>query len=298
MAPRYGQPEEVESGATRVLCPNPSPMTEAGTNAYVLHDAGAALIVDPGPADPGHLDALRTAARGFDVAAVLVTHAHRDHSPGARPLADALGVPVLAFGPPEAGRTEAMRGWAARGLEGGEGVEVGFRPDHALADGASVPFGGTALRAIWTPGHMASHLSFAWPDRGLTLTGDTVMGWASTMISPPDGDVGQFLGSMERLAGLGRRIALPGHGAPVADLAARCHALRDHRLDREAALLAALRRPATIATLTAELYADTPPALHPAAARNVLAHLLHLHARERVSASPVLDTDARWHRVD
>ncbi|MBM2576553.1 MBL fold metallo-hydrolase [Jannaschia sp. Os4] len=295
MPPRYGAPEEVGSGVRRVLCPNPSPMTEAGTNAYVLHDAGEAVVVDPGPDLPEHRAALLAAVEGMRVAAVVVTHPHLDHSPGARPLGDAVGAPVLAFGPPEAGRSSTMR--ALAGIGGGEGVDDGFAPDEPVADGAEIRFGATALRALWTPGHMASHIALHWPDRKVAFTGDVVMGWASTMISPPDGDLGQFMASLDRMEALGAITALPGHGGAVPDLAARCRALRDHRRARERQVLDALAAHDTVEGLVGAIYADVAPALHPAAARNVLAHLIHLREAGRVEAVPGVGLGARWRRA-
>lgn len=283
---------QVGSDLIRIVAPNPSPMTEAGTNSYLVGLRDVAVI-DPGPVIPSHLDALVEAVAGRPVRAVLVTHSHLDHSPGARALADRLGTRVLAFGPSETGRSEAMTGLA--GLGGGEGVDAGFVPDAVLADGDAVAGDGWTLRAMHTPGHMGNHLSFEWVERREAFTGDVVMGWASTMISPPDGDLGQFRTSLDRLEALDMRVFHPGHGARVDAPAARCRALRDHRHAREVAILAALPRAPTIPALVAKLYADTPSALHGAAARNVLAHLVELWRTDRVAASPAPGPDAIWH---
>jgi glyoxylase-like metal-dependent hydrolase (beta-lactamase superfamily II) len=280
------------SGLMRIVAPNPSPMTERGTNSYVL-GAGDVAVIDPGPDDAGHRAALVAAIGGRPVRAVIVTHSHLDHSPGAAPLARAVGAPVLAFGPSDAGRSPTMRALADR-VEGGEGVDAGFAPDASLADGDRVAGDGWTLRALHTPGHMANHLSLHWEEGAQTFTGDTVMGWASTLISPPDGDLGQFMASLDRLEALGARRFHPGHGAPVASPAARCRELRAHRLSREAAILAALDAPRRIPELVARIYADTPPALHAAAARNVLAHLIHLAETGRAEADPALRPDALW----
>jgi glyoxylase-like metal-dependent hydrolase (beta-lactamase superfamily II) len=267
-------------------------MTEAGTNAYLLGWADVAVI-DPGPAVAEHLDAVIAAIDGRPVRAVIATHAHLDHSPGARALGDRLGVPVLAFGPAEAGRSATMRALAGM-VGGGEGVDADFVPDAVLADGDTVGGEGWTLRAMHTPGHMANHLSLHWEEAGETFTGDTVMGWASTLISPPDGDLGQFLASLDRLEALGARRFHPGHGAPVADPVARCRALRAHRLSREAAILAALDAPRRIPEIVTRVYHDTPPALLGAAARNVLAHLVHLAETGRAEPDPAPHPDAVW----
>lgn len=294
MAGRYASATQVESGLLRLVAPNPSPMTAEGTNSFVLGGDDVAVI-DPGPAIASHLDAIVAAVAGRPVRAVLVTHPHLDHSPGARALARRLGAPVLAFGPPDAGRTPLMR--SLQGLNGGEGVDEGFRPDATLADGEHVGGDGWRLRALHTPGHMASHLAFEWVEARAVFTGDVVMGWASTMISPPDGDLGQFMATLDRLEALDARRFHPGHGAPVDAPAARCRLLREHRLAREAAILATLGRAATIPALVEAVYGDTPPALRGAAARNVLAHLLALLEREVVGADPAPGPAATWRRL-
>ncbi|WP_179380377.1 MBL fold metallo-hydrolase [Jannaschia marina] len=288
----YPPPRPEESGLIRVLAPNPSPMTGAGTNSFVVGH-GDVAVIDPGPAIPAHLDALLAAVAGRPVRAILVTHSHLDHSPAARHLADRLGgVEVLAFGSPDAGRSGTMRRLA--GLGGGEGVDADFIPDRRLVTGDTVAGDGWTLRAHHTPGHMANHLSFEWMEARAVFTGDTVMGWASTMISPPDGDLGQFMASLDRLENLDARRFHPGHGPSVDDPGARCRDLRAHRLAREAAIFAALPDAPTIPALVARIYVDTPPALHPAAARNVLAHLVHLVETGRVRADPHPRPDARY----
>ncbi|PWJ10903.1 MBL fold metallo-hydrolase [Jannaschia seohaensis] len=295
MTDSYDAEGQGESGLRRLVAPNPSPMTETGTNSYVLGTTDLAVI-DPGPDDAAHLAALERAVAGRPVRAVIVTHSHLDHSPGAAPLADKLDAPVLAFGPSEAGRSAVMRGLDGL-VGGGEGVDAGFRPDERLADGALVTGEGWTLEALHTPGHMANHLSLHWRERNETFTGDTVMGWASTLISPPDGDLGQFMASLDRLEALEARRFHPGHGAPIDASSARCRALRTHRLGREAAVLAALSRPQRIADLVPQIYADTPPPLHGAAARNLLAHLVHLEQTGRVAAAPDIHPDALWQRL-
>ncbi len=273
----------------RILAPNPSPMTAEGTNAYVV-GFGDVAVIDPGPDEAGHLAALEAAVAGRPVRAILVTHAHVDHSRGAARLGAALGAPVMAFG------IVAMR--PEPGLGGGEGMDRAFAPDARLADGDVVAGDGWTLRALHTPGHTADHLCFEWVEARAVFTGDTVMGWASTMISPPDGALGAFLASLDRLEALDAAAFHPGHGARVDAPSARCRALRDHRFAREAAILAALPGAPAIPDLVAALYADVPPALHGAAARNVLAHLLHLRGRGMVEATPAPATDARWRRTE
>ncbi len=267
-------------------------MTAEGTNTYILGKSEVAII-DPGPMLDSHLAAIVDAVAGRRVVGILVTHAHRDHSPAAAPLARRVGAPVMAFGTAAAGRSEAMRALPATG---GEGVDTTFAPDVALPDGAEVAGDGWRLRAIWTPGHMANHLSFHWIEGRAVFTGDTVMGWASTLISPPDGDVGQYMTSLDRLEATDARRFHPGHGDPVAAPAARCRELRTHRRTREAEILAALDESDRIPDIVARVYADTPPTLHVAAARNVLAHLIHLAEQGRAASDGPPGPDALWRR--
>lgn len=292
--PRPGVAQELEPGLRRILAPNPSAMTHGGTNTYLLGTRGLAVI-DPGPDLPAHLQALLAALRpGQSVTHILVTHAHRDHSGLAPALARATGAPVLAYGDALAGRSAVMQALAAQGLAGGgAGLDPEFAPDRALTDGETVAGDGWQITALWTPGHSAGHLSLAWNDA--VFSGDTVMGWASTLVSPPDGDLSAFLASTRRLQALGARRFYPGHGAPVTDPSGRCAWLLAHRAEREAQILAELARsPRDAAGLAAAIYTEIPPALRPAAERNVLAHLIDLATRNRVVATPVLSATARF----
>ena len=281
-SPVPGVPLTLAEDLRLVLAPNPSPMTERGTNTWLL-GRGAVTVIDPGPADRTHLAAIMGALRGERVAQIVVSHAHKDHSPLARPLAEATGAPVLAFGDALAGRSERMRGLADLG--GGEGVDAGFAPDATLPDGTILDAGGRPLRALHTPGHFGNHLCLDW---GADLfSGDHVMGWAPSLVSPPDGDLTDFMASLDRLESLGPRRYLPGHGAPVAEGLARTRALRAHRLGRESAILGAVRDgEATIEAVTARVYADLPAAMWPMAARNVLAHVIDLRGRGLVAGGP------------
>lgn len=261
-------------GVRRILAPNPSPLTGPGTNSYAI-GRGEVAVVDPGPSDPAHLEALLAATAGERVAMILVTHAHLDHCALAPELARRTGAPVLAFGDAAAGRPTGPEEWD---LGGGEGVDAGFAPDRTLRDGEVVSVGGVAVTALHTPGHMGNHMAFAVGD--VVLTGDVAMGWASTLISPPDGDVSAFIASCVGLRAMAPRLLLPGHGAEVSDPAARLDGLVAHRRKREAQILSALDDgPATAAALVARLYSDVPEHLHPAAERNVLAHLIDLTGR-------------------
>ncbi len=283
----------------RVIAPNPSPMTYWGTNSYLVGRGGGLAVIDPGPADSAHLAALKAAVGpGEHISHILVTHAHLDHSPLARVLARETGAPVLAFGPARAGQSPVMAELMARGLGGGgEGVDHDFAPDQALADGAVIAGDGWEITALHTPGHMANHLSFDL--QGHVFTGDHVMGWASSLVSPPDGDLTQFMASCARLAARDDIAYHPGHGAPVEDPAARINWLINHRKAREAAILAALQgAPVTLPALTRAVYTDTPPELMKMAERNVFAHLVDLFGRARVTVDGPLDPGATFARAD
>ncbi|TVP74491.1 MAG: MBL fold metallo-hydrolase [Rhodobacteraceae bacterium] len=285
-------PVWLEPDLRLLRAPNPSPLTGEGTNTYIL-GGDALCVIDPGPEDAEHLAAILGAVEDpRRLRAILVTHAHLDHAPLARGLAQATGAPVMAFGDALAGRSARMQALAETELiGGGEGIDLGFRPDQILADGTRIWIGSDSVRAIWTPGHFGNHLSFAW--RGAVFSGDHVMGWSSTLVSPPDGDVSDYMRSLDRLAQESARILYPGHGAPVTDAEGRIEALRSHRRQREAEICDSLRDgPKTVGELVRVIYTDTPLPLHRAAARNVFAHLIDLGHRNLVSATPKVHPDA------
>lgn len=269
---------ELAPGLIRLRAPNPSPMTERGTNTYVVGESDLAII-DPGPALGAHLSAIVRLVRGRPVRAIVVTHSHLDHSGLAPELAEALGTPVLAFGDSLSGQSPAMRELAREGrITGGEGVDTAFRPDDRLGDGQSVHGDDWSLRTIHTPGHMSNHICLEWGD--FLFTGDHVMGWASSIVSPPHGDLRQFMTSCRRLLKHDHRLFLPGHGAPVEDPKARLNWLIAHRQDRERQILAALAGgPLDGPGLVARVYDDLPAGLGGAALRNVLAHVIDLADR-------------------
>lgn len=275
-----------------IRAPNPSPLTGDGTNSYILGRA-AQIVIDPGPEDAAHLARLMAAlADGGPVEAILVTHTHLDHSPLAHALSTATGAPVMGFGTALAGRSARMQALAASGMvSSGESVDLRFRPDRVLAHGETVSCGPETLRALWTPGHFGNHLCFEW--RGAVFSGDHVMGWSTSLVAPPDGDMAAYRASLERLHSVGARRLYPGHGDPVPDPAARIAELCLHRAARERAIVTALDEgPLDIGRIVARVYTQTPPALHRAAARNVLAHLIDLEARGLVRADPSLGEDA------
>ncbi len=296
-APPPGVAMELQPGLQRILAPNPSPMTYRGTNTYLL-GARDVAVIDPGPLDDAHLQAILTALRpGQRISHILVTHSHLDHSPLAAPLAARTGAPVLAFGGPEAGRSAVMTRLAQQGLAGGgEGIDTVFRPDIEVQDGAWIEGEDWKLEVIHTPGHLGNHIALAWGD--ICFTADHVMGWASSLVSPPDGDLTDFMAACRKLRARDWSIFHAGHGAPITDPNGRLDWLIRHRQVREAQILTALEdTPATARQLAERIYTDTPAALLPAAERNVFAHLIDLTGKSKVSPDGPLSATARFHRL-
>lgn len=295
--PTPGAPETLAPGLRRILAPNPSPMTYRGTNTYLVGTRSIAVI-DPGPDSAPHLEAILSAVQpGQTVTHIVVTHSHLDHSPLARPLAERCGAPVLALGDSEAGRSPVMRDLAASGLvSGGEGVDHDFIPDQLVQDGEVISGDDWALEVIHTPGHLGNHIALAWGDA--CFTGDHVMGWASSLVSPPEGDLTDFMQSCRTLRDRNWSVFHPGHGAPVTDPIERLDWLITHRLSREASIRDALSDgPATARALAERIYTETPPALMGAAERNVFAHLVDLTGRELVRPQNQLRADAIFEAV-
>lgn len=280
--PTPGVPEELQPGVRRLLAPNPSPMTYRGTNTYLVGITDLAVI-DPGPDQEAHLDAILASVLPEQrISHIIVTHSHLDHSPLARALADSCGAPIYAFGPSETGRSAVMQDLVRAGMRsGGEGIDRDFAPDILVADGEILTATDWQLEVIHTPGHLGNHIALALGDA--CFTADHIMGWASSLVSPPDGDLTDFMSSCARLRARDWRVFYPGHGAPVTAPKERLDWLIAHRNSREADILTCLRRaPATSAELARDIYKETPPALLTAAERNVFAHLVDLVGREKI----------------
>jgi glyoxylase-like metal-dependent hydrolase (beta-lactamase superfamily II) len=283
--------ETLAPDVRRIVADNPSALTGAGTNTYLVGQ-GDIIVIDPGPDLPEHLSAIMAALRPHEVIShILVTHTHLDHSALAPDLARATGAVVLGFGRFDAGRSPLMQSLAARGMpDGGEGIDRQFSPDIAVKDGDAITGRSWSLRIIHTPGHAATHLCAVMADR--LFSGDHMMGWSSSLISPPDGDMAAYMSSLSRLQGEGSAIAHPGHGPDIMRPSARIAALTAHRHQREAALLEALQLNAmTLADLTTAVYHDTHAHLHPAARRNVLAHVIDLVDRNLLTCADICATN-------
>ncbi|MCS6986925.1 MAG: MBL fold metallo-hydrolase [Sphingomonadaceae bacterium] len=277
----YGRAEGVSPLVRRVLARNPSPFTYTGTGTYLV-GRGDVAVIDPGPADPDHLQAILQATHGERIAAILITHTHLDHSPGAGPLRAATGAPVLGCAP---------LALADLGPRADEGFDPSYSPDRVLADGERIQGPGWTLAAVHTPGHTSNHLCFALAEEGALFTGDHVMGWSTTVVAPPDGDMAAYMSSLERLLARDDTVFYPTHGPPVTEPKRWVRHLLAHRRQREAQILAELAAgPRTIPSIVERLYAQVDRRLWGAAGRSVLAHLLDLEARGAVRR----DDDERW----
>lgn len=260
----------VDPLVTRVLAPNPSPFTYTGTQSYLV-GTDTLAVIDPGPDDPAHIDALLGAIAGRKVEAILCTHTHRDHSPGAAPLKAATGAPIIGCAPLTL---------ADAGPRADAAFDTNYAPDRVLADGESVSGPGWTLVAVATPGHTSNHLAFALPESGILFTGDHVMGWSTTVVAPPDGDMAAYMASLDRLMARDDRLYLPAHGDPVERPQRFVRGLIGHRKQREGQILRLLGQEiGAVPAMVARMYVGLDPRLTGAAERSVLAHLLDLRAR-------------------
>lgn len=276
----------------RLLADNPGPMTFTGTCTYVVGH-GEVAIIDPGPDLETHVASLLLALRDETVSHILVTHSHRDHSAAAAALKAATGAKIIGCGPAP----------KAAAIAGSEVVvdsahDLAYVPDRVMRDAEMASIGGLTLQAVATPGHTGNHLSFALAEDNALFTGDHVMAWATSVVIPPDGAMGDYMNSLEKLARRNDVIYWPGHGGPVREPQSYVAALMHHRRQREAAILAALGRgPQTVNGLVARVYRGLAPALEPAAQQSALAHLLDLADRRlvRVETAPAArDSEAVW----
>jgi glyoxylase-like metal-dependent hydrolase (beta-lactamase superfamily II) len=280
-----GEAVIVAPGVRRILAPNPGMMTGPGTNTYVVGDDEVAII-DPGPDDPAHLEAIMGAV-GRSIRWILVTHTHIDHSPLAAGLQAATGAPTFGFGPSPN---------LASGLDGHDRA---FVPDRLLGDGDRLDSAEFRLAAVHTPGHASNHLCFELVGDGLLFSGDHVMQGSTVVIAPLDGDMAEYFESLDKVGRMGLRRIAPGHGQIIEDPAALLDEYRRHRLAREAAIAALLapvgpQDPVTIEQLVEAIYTDVPDHLHPIARYSVWAHLRKLAADGAAMSADAGDIDAPW----
>jgi len=270
----YAIVEELEPGVARLLARNPSPFTYFGTQTYLVGE-GELVVIDPGPDMPEHVDAIVKALDGRSLAAIACTHTHRDHSPASRALKDATGAPIIGCAPLV---LESI------GPRADASFDKQYGPDKVLSDGEAIEFdGGKRLVAVATPGHTSNHLCFAY--NGALFTGDHVMGWSTTVVVPPDGDMGAYMQSLELLRKRGDRVFYPAHGPAVTRPVQLVRGMMGHRMQRERQILRLIgEQPRDISDIVANAYPGLDQRLVPAAGGSVLAHLLDLQKRGVVEA--------------
>ncbi len=268
-----GIPIQLEPLVVRVLAPNPSPYTYTGTQTHIVGTTDLAVI-DPGPDDPAHIAALVRAIDGRPVTAIVVTHHHRDHSPATRPLQAITGAPIVGAAPFDL---------ADAGARADASFDAAYAPDRVLVEGDTIAGVGWTLAAIATPGHTSNHLAFALPETNALFSGDHVMGWSTTIVSPPDGDMAAYMASLEKLMRRDDRVYYPGHGEAIDKPQRLVRGMLGHRKQREGQILRLLRSaPQPIGRMVAQMYVGLDTRLVPAAERSVLAHLYDLRNRDLV----------------
>jgi len=269
-----GVAQTLEPLVARVLADNPSPFTNTGTQTHLVGTADLAVI-DPGPDDAAHVEMLLRAIDGRRVTAIVITHTHRDHSPASRALKVATGAPIVGCAP------LALEDLGPRA---DASFDFDHAPDRVLAEGESVRGEGWTLEAIATPGHTSNHLCFALPETKALFSGDHVMGWSTTIVSPPDGDMAAYMASLDKLMRRDDRIYYPAHGDPVENPQRLVRGMMGHRKQREGQILRLLReRAQPIPAMVERMYVGLDPRLFPAAERSVLAHLIDLEQRALVA---------------
>ncbi|MDE0615833.1 MAG: MBL fold metallo-hydrolase [bacterium] len=285
----YGAVVEMAPGLRRVVANNPSKFTYRGTGTYIVGQ-GRVAIVDPGPDDADHIKAVLTAVDGEQVEALLITHTHRDHSPASRAVGEATGAPVYGFGPHPAGDDDDGKSEERGDLQ--------FAPDNTVVHGDIVEGPGWSFECLYTPGHISNHIAYRWREAAGVFTGDHIMGWSTTIIPPPDGNMTDYLASLRLLADCpDDRVYWPTHGPPVTEPHALAEALYAHRLDRERQIMECLAAgPQTIAEMVKVMYADVASELHEPAARSVLAHLIAMVADGRVGTDAQPTAEAVFYR--
>ena len=283
----YGRLEPVAPGVRRIVANNPGPFTFKGTGTYVVGE-GEVAVIDPGPDLAEHVEALLASLADERITHILITHTHRDHSPAAKAVKEATGAPSFGFGPHAGG---------VRGETGSEeGGDWDFVPDVVVKDGDAIDGGKWRFEAVHTPGHTSNHLCFALPANGILFSGDHVMGWSTSVIAPPDGDMAAYMASLEKLLERGAdRVYWPTHGPAITEPARHVRAFIAHRREREAAILDCLESGIdSVPTMVERLYVGLDPRLRGAAGRSVLAHLLDLIGRDIVAADGPPSAESRY----
>lgn len=270
-----GKAEQLEPLVRRLLAPNPSPFTYTGTQTFIVGAGEGCAVIDPGPADSVHIEAILATLGDEKLLAIMCTHTHRDHSPGSRPLADATGAPIVGCAPLT---------FAAGGPRADEGFDPDYEATRVLADGEAMTGPGWTLRVVATPGHVSNHLCFALEESGALFTGDHVMGWSTSVIVPPDGDMADYMKSLEKLQARDDRIYYPAHGPAVDKPRQLVRGMIGHRRQRENQIVRLLGESAqAIEELVPQMYPGLDPRLIRAAGMSVHAHLIDLERRGLVA---------------
>jgi len=283
----YGVAAAISPMVRRVVARNPSAFTFHGTGTYIVGH-GRVAIIDPGPALADHIEAVLDAVRGEEVSHILITHTHIDHSPATPALKAATGARVYGFGP---------HGTRPGGPRVEEGADYDFAPDETIGDGDVVAGAGWTFEAVHTPGHTSNHLCFALEEERTLFTGDHVMGWSTSVISPPDGDMTAYMASLRKLLGRDDALYRPTHGTHIDAPRPFVEAFISHREDRERQIARCLDGGiGEIPRMVDVMYADVDPRLHRAAARSVLAHLMHMVAEGRAACDGEPDADKTYRK--
>ncbi|MEO5322097.1 MBL fold metallo-hydrolase [Mesorhizobium sp. CC13] len=288
--PAYGNAVPISKGVLRLTVNNPSPFTFHGTNSYVV-GSDTLAVIDPGPEDEAHLEALIQTIAGRPVSHIFVSHTHRDHSPLAARLKALTGARTVAEGPHRPARPLHLGEVPA--LDASSDME--FVPDLVVADGQVIEGDGWRIGTVLTPGHAANHAAFSLEGTGILFSADHVMAWSTSIVAPPDGAMSDYMASLDRLTGRDDRIYLPGHGGPVTDPQRFVRGLKAHRKMRERAILERLRAgDRSIGEIVRAIYRDTDPRLHGAAGLSVFAHLEDLVGRGEVVCAGVPSLDGTY----
>ena len=283
----YGEIENVAPGIRRITANNPSPFTFRGTGTYILGEGNVAVI-DPGPDQPEHVKAIVEGLKNETVSHILITHTHNDHSPAAKALKEITGAPTYGFGPHGSGKP-------ALKLTTQAGGDMDFRPDEKTQDGSVIYGDNWSVSCLHTPGHTSNHICFSWDKEKALFPGDQVMGWSTSIVSPPDGDMGDYMRSLDKLIVRDDKIYYPAHGPEILEPQKLISAFQDHRREREENILECLKLGNdTIDQMVKTVYQDVSESLHAAAARSLFATVIYLVEQKKVEAIDGLDIDGRY----
>ena len=290
----YGVVEQVAPLIRRVIARNPGPFTLHGTGTYIIGH-GEVAVIDPGPALSEHVDALLEALHGETITHILVTHTHHDHSPACQLLQQVCTAPSYAFGPHGSGRANNISGQRQQTMGLEEGGDQTFQPDHRVCDGEIIQGTGWSMECVYTPGHTSNHMSYQLRDSKTLFSGDHVMGWSTSVIVPPDGDMGLYLASLEKLLARDDAVYWPTHGPAIHDPKPLVRAFIQHRQAREQQILDCLRQGLQhIEPMLPQMYPDLPERMYPAAARSTLAALIHLQQLGKVRCTDEAQLTGRY----